>query len=167
MIQPQIDAGQIEAVARAWGQAPELVADELVTMMTEATLLLQRETQERTPRGVSSHLAESIIAQEPMRLADQVIGVVSTPILYAVPVEMGTRPHHPPVAPLVEWARIKLGLSPDQAEHVGFLIAKKIAARGTEGAFMFARAWEANQEQLARMFEAAADRIVERLGSAS
>lgn len=159
----RIDAKEVEALAQAWRQAPDMVADELLAMMTGATLLLQREIQERTPRGVTHHLSESIQAQEPERLADQVLGVVSTPILYAVPVEMGTKPHHPPIQPLVEWARLKLGLSPEEAERAGFLIAKKIAAHGTKGAFMFARALDANREQLEAMFDAAAGRIVARL----
>jgi hypothetical protein len=32
-----------------------------------------------------------------------VIGVVGSPLAYALPVEIGTRPHFPPVAAILDW----------------------------------------------------------------
>jgi hypothetical protein len=150
-------------LARAFGQAPEIVLDELSRATWEAELLLQREIQEATPVGATGLLRASISAREPKRLADQVIGEVGTAIAHAVPVELGTRPHFPPIRPLADWVVAKLGVARDQAERVGFLIARKIAQRGTKGAGMFAKALAANRAQVARIFDAAAARIASRL----
>ncbi len=46
---------------------------------------------------------------------------------YAAFVEFGTEPHMPPVEPLEQWAKRKLG-----QEGIGWAIAKKIAKEGTE-----------------------------------
>lgn len=78
--------------------------------------------------------------------------------LYAAPVETGTRPHWPPMEPIMRWVRKKL-LDTMTARFAGskggeqeiksraFLIARKIARRGTEGHFMFQRAFNEGHEQ--------------------
>ena len=53
--------------------------------------------------------------------------IVGTNVHYAPYVEFGTRPHMPPVEPLVEWAHLKL-----HDDKVGYAIAKAIAKRGTK-----------------------------------
>ena len=52
---------------------------------------------------------------------------------HAVFVEFGTDPHMPPVDPIMEWARRKLGLPEDEARRVAWAIAKKIEKEGTPG----------------------------------
>jgi hypothetical protein len=65
-----------------------------------------------------------------------------------VPVELGTRPHFPPVDALMDWVKVKLGISsPTEARRVAFLVARKIAARGTQGAFMFRDAFNAGRTE--------------------
>lgn len=152
-------------LARAFAAAPEIVADELTAAAWEASLLLEREAQELTPTGVhgAAGLKGSIAAKEPRVLADNVIGEVGTASPYAVPVELGTKPHFPPVQPLADWAQHKLGIPAADAYRVGFLIARKIARQGTQGAFMFTRAFDSNQAQVRRMFEAARARIARRI----
>jgi hypothetical protein len=150
-------------LAALWQQAPDIVRAELLAATTEADGLLEREIQERTPTGIGGALRTSIKGQETV-LADSVIGVVGTPLSYAVPVELGTRPHFPwPIEPLKDWVRHKLDVPPEEVDEVAFLIARKIAARGTEGAHMFSGAFEANRVQITGMYERARDRIVERL----
>jgi hypothetical protein len=163
-----IDASQVVDLAQAWQKAPETVAEEITRGVLEAELLLEREAKEGTPTATGL-LRGSIAAQQPRRLADQIIGVVGTSLAYAVSVELGARPHFPPIQPLADWAHLKLGVSAEQAQHVGFLVARKIAARGTKGAFMFTRALQANTAQLQGIVAAAAGRIAARLapGAAS
>ena len=167
--QIDIDLGAAAALAEAWQAAPEMVLDELETAATEATLLLEREVKDITPVGVGGGggLKGSISAREPQVLADAVIGVVGTSIAHAQPVELGTRPHFPPVAPLADWAVAKLGVPRRDARRVGFAIARKISIEGTEGAFMFTRAFEANRGQVAAIYNRANLRIAERLASFS
>ncbi|MDP3014132.1 MAG: hypothetical protein Q8M92_07825, partial [Candidatus Subteraquimicrobiales bacterium] len=47
-------------------------------------------------------------------------------------IEYGTRPHWPPIEPLAAWAIRVLQVPKAEAQQVGFLIARKIAAVGTE-----------------------------------
>jgi hypothetical protein len=137
-----IDARAVVDLAAAWSAMPARTAQELAAAVWESALLLEREAKENTPVGAGGGggLKGSIAAREPRRLADTVLGEVGTPLAYALPVELGTRPHFPPVQPLADWAVAKLGVPRDEAQAVGFRIARKIAKRGTEGAFMFTRA---------------------------
>ncbi|WP_316978046.1 hypothetical protein [Shumkonia mesophila] len=160
-----LDTQQAAAVARAFGEAPEIVIEELAAAAWKSELLLERETKENTPVGIGggAGLKGSISAREPEVLADGVIGMVGTPLVHAVPVELGTKPHFPPIQPLADWARLKLGVRPEEARSVGYLIARKIAARGTEGAFMFTRALDSCRAQIEGYFAAAAGRILARV----
>lgn len=164
-----IDASEVDALARAWAQAPQICVEEMAAAALEGSLYLEREVKELTPVGVggeSGGLKGSIGAREPKVLADQVVGEVGTSIAHALPVELGTRPHFPPVQPLVDWAQAKLGLSPEAAERAGFAIARKIAARGTIAVGMFHRAFAAGQDQVQRIFAAGAARILARMSEA-
>ena len=164
-LEVQIDMRQVVALAEAWRAAPQIVRDEMGRAMTEALLLLEREVKELTPVGVGggAGLKGSIAAGEPQRLGDEVIGVVGTSLPYALPVELGSKPHFPPVEPLEEWARIKLGVPASEARGVGFAIARKIAAKGTNPVKMFTRAFAANRVRVVRIFDASLRRIAARL----
>jgi hypothetical protein len=60
---------------------------------------------------------------------------------YVLPVETGTRPHFPPITPLMLWVKKKFGVNDEQsARSIAFAIAKKISKVGTKGAFMFRQA---------------------------
>ncbi len=160
-----IDIREAAALAKAFDQAPEIVTRELTAATWEAELLLERETKELTPVGVGGGggLKGSISAREPRVLADNVIGEVGTSLPHAVPVELGTKPHMPPVQPLADWARHKLGVEPGEARSVGYRIARKIAVKGTQGAHMFSRAFAANEAQVQGIYADALTRIVRRM----
>ena len=162
-----IDIQQGAAAARAFARAPDILMDELTGATWNAELLLERETKELTPVGVGAGggLKGSIAAREPERLADSVSGAVGSPLNYVVPVERGSAPHFPPVQPLIDWARAKFGVG-EEAERIGYAVARSIAARGTEGAFMFTRALEANRAQIARIYHAAIERALARIAEA-
>lgn len=155
-----------ETFAEGFKRAPDLTKAELTGATWQAVLLLEREAKDLTPTGIGAGggLKGSIAAREPYSLAENIIGEVGSPLPYAVPVEIGSRPHMPPVQPLVDWAEQKLGLDPQEAKSAGFAIARKIAAKGTTGVHMFKRAFEANQQQIGTMFSVARDRIGEFLG---
>lgn len=52
--------------------------------------------------------------------------------VHAAWIEYGTRPHWPPIEPLAAWAVRVLQVPKAEARQVGYLIARKIAAVGTE-----------------------------------
>lgn len=145
---------------------PDIARREFTRAGWQSSLLLQREVQENTPTGIGAGggLKGSIIAIEPVVSTERIESGAATSLVYAVPVELGSRPHRPPVEPLQDWARMKLGLPADQARAAGFRIAGAIARRGTKGAFMFKRAYEAQGKQVVRIYEKAADRIRQQMG---
>jgi len=157
-----------EKFAAAWRRAPEMVAEVLTRRLLEAELLYQRETVERTPAGVGGGggLRGSIQAGEPALQGQRLEGAVGTPLAYAAPVEFGSRPHMPPIAPLVPWVVERLGLTGDEAEEVARRIAWKIKARGTEGAHMFEGAMDATGDQITAILARALDEIGARLTGA-
>lgn len=147
-------------------RAPKLFDEELNAFIYEADLLLEREVKELTPVGIGAGggLRGSIAGQEPKRLADRIIGEVSTTLSHAIPVELGTKPHMPPVQPLVDWAAQKFGLPEDEAKRVGFLVARKIATKGTKGHFMFEKAFDANENQVTSMLQDRMDGFLDKIG---
>lgn len=54
--------------------------------------------------------------------------------------EYGTRPHFPPIAPLVVWATRKFGVDEAEAEAIAWAVAKKIAREGIAPRGFFAKA---------------------------
>lgn len=121
-------------------------------------LYITERVRELTPVGVfgDAGLRGSIFGEvrEEGGVLD-LMGVVSSPLEYAEAVELGTAPHMPPVAPLVRWSEVVLGLSGPAAVSAAWAVAKNIARRGTTGKFMFARGLAASTPTLQEIFEAA------------
>ena len=57
-------------------------------------------------------------------------------IVYSAPysgyIEYGTLPHFPPVEPIFEWVKRKMGKSDKKAERIAWAVANKIAQQGTK-----------------------------------
>jgi len=113
--------------------------------------------------GASGVLSSSITHIEEVSETG-VIGMVFSPQNYVEAVEIGTRPHWPPIEPLVDWVKVKFGLPEKDARSMAHAVAWKISRVGTEGKFMFRRGLEKQQAEVQRIFEAAVARIAARLG---
>ena len=148
-----------------FNEAPEIAEEETVATLWEALLLLEREVADRTPVGVggAAGLKGSIFASRPEVTDTAVVGLVSSSMAHALPVELGTKPHFPPITPLRDWAEKKLGIDPGESKHVAFAIARKIAREGTKGAAMFQKAMQENEEQVLAMMENVVPRIMARM----
>lgn len=168
---PRIELTGDRQLLAWWAQAPEIVQQEFASAMAEVDALLEREVKELTPSGASGGgaggLKGSIFSQE--RVGPQnVIGVVGTPLAYAIPVELGTKPHFPPVAPLEDWVRAKLGVQEEHEVHgIAFAIARAISRRGTLAVGMFHRTFAAHKGYIEARFLDARNRIAARLGGAA
>ncbi|MGD9638380.1 MAG: hypothetical protein AB7U85_04910 [Alphaproteobacteria bacterium] len=162
VINLEIQRQNWEKFSKALAKSPEEIGKQLAAAIWQAEMLLQRETVEKTPTGVSrgAGLRASIISEKPQIMSDQIIGSVGTSLNYAVPVELGTKPHRPPVAPIMEWAKYKLGVTEPEAIRIGYAIANKIAKKGTEGSFMFKQAFEKNQKQVDALLNKALNKVL-------
>lgn len=152
------------AFARALEAAPDVLVEEISRGLTEASLLLEREVRERTPTSGAGTLRDSIGALPVTLSGHRLEAGVGTSLAYAVPVETGSRPHMPPVEPLVDWVERRLGKRGDEARRIAWGIAFKIKAQGTKGAFMFRDAHAATAGQVERILDAALGRTLERIG---
>jgi len=158
----QLDLSEVVAVAKAMEIAPELVNEHFLPPMLQASFLAQREIVERTPRGIGAGggLAGSIQAREPEIGVEQIVGLVGTPLAYAEPVEVGSRPHMPPLQPLVDWVRLKLKKKPQEVEGIARAIQWKIFHHGTKGHFMFRDGMKAVDAQVRQMLNQAARDLI-------
>jgi hypothetical protein len=152
-----------DELAAAWDKAPQIAREELTRFMEGATTHLEGEIKERTP-GAHGTLKASFTGSVE-QLSDGVLGVVGSPLNYAIPVELGTRPHFPPVDAIQDWVQVKLGITGPEARGVAFAIARKIAKRGTQGAFMVQNAFTASRAELDRQARLMLDALRTRLSS--
>jgi len=164
----EFDTRQTEILARGLQRMPELTQREMSVSLQEVLSLLEREVKERTPVGVggAGGLRGSVTHAMSGIAASGIAGKVYSPLSYAIPVELGTKPHFPPVEPLVDWVQAKLGVPPNEARAVAFLVARKIATKGTEGRHMFEDAFRENTQQILRRLDAAIQRVFAQLGGA-
>lgn len=131
--------------------------------ITEAVNLLERVIKKNAPYGAGPiHLRDTIHEKVSIQ-GERVVGIVGTPVEWGEPVEMGTKPHFPPVGPIQFWVERKLGYSGDEAASVAFLIARAISRRGTKGKKMFARGFEENEARVLSILNGIPDEIVRRL----
>lgn len=156
-----------EELMAQWRRAPEIVQQELLATITEADNLLLGEVQDMTPHGATNALRGSIIGRESVG-PDGVLGEVGSPLAYAIAVELGTKPHFPPIEPLMDWVRAKLGVREErEVSSAAYAIAHTIAQRGTLAVGMFHRTFAAKQSDIDAMFVQARERIFLRLGGAA
>lgn len=153
---------------RSLRQAPDITREEMTAGMQEILLLLEREIKDNTPVGVggAAGLRGSITHQIMGTALSGGVGVagkVFTPMAHGLPVELGTKPHFPPIAPIADWVHAKLGVPQAEAGSVAFLIARKISRKGTKGAHMFEKTFTEQASQISRMLLAALDRVTARL----
>ncbi len=167
-----------------YGRLNERVFWPLRDAMSQAVQLIEERAKERAPVGATGNLRASIGSQ--VEVGETVIeGRVGTnlgirkteagSVGYAQAVEFGTKPHWPPLAPLVYWVKRKrlagtysiktrrrLGSAQRQAEEnlaVARMIQIKIARHGTKAQPFFRPAVEESLPDVARLFEEAAAEI--------
>lgn len=144
-----LDTSTMRDYAAYLKQAPQIVMEEIATSLQEALSLLEREIKDRMPTGATGLLRGSVTHQLIAQARGQEIaGKVFSPLSYAAPVELGTKPHFPPIAPLRDWVEKKLGLSKSESRSVAFLIARKIAKKGTKPQKSFETGFRDNTEQV-------------------
>lgn len=160
----EVDYSRLKMLSAALRQAPAIAREELLAAVTEADALLATQAEAYAPIGATGAYAGGIHHME--RVSESgVIGMVSSPMNYAEPVELGTRPHFPPIEPLIDWVIQKLGVPEKEARGVAFLVARKISKKGTDAQLVFTRALVQQAAALDAIFTAACGRISARIGA--
>lgn len=107
---------KMEQVVRDLHGAPMLDA------MRSAVLLVDRDAKKGAP--VDTGRLRASITPEVRTQGNDVLGVVGSNVEYAPFVELGTKPHWPPISALEVWAR-RHGTS-------AFVVARAVARHGTK-----------------------------------
>lgn len=148
-IKLKVDLSGVDRLTKAYPQASR---DARVSKVTEVLMLLERAIKKETPFGAGPiHLRDTI--HNAVSVSGQkVSGIVGTPLQHGEPVEMGTKPHFPPIGPIQHWVQTKLHIeSEKESRSVAFLIARSISRRGTKGAKMFQTGFEDNEAMVMRI----------------
>lgn len=151
----------LDALQRGFTKAPDVTRRELLAGMTEATLLMEREVKDGMPRHTGMTAAS--VTSDAFATSMGVLGTVGSSQPSATFLELGTKPHMPPVEALVPWVKAVLGVEPKRARSVAFLVARKIARKGTKPRRVFEKAAAATEGQALRMLENAAGRVAAHL----
>jgi hypothetical protein len=166
LIEYSIDYSELKRIEDAYARAPQIVQEALAAAITEADLFVWRQlvdSDAMTKAKASGLLRQSLFHEEKIDGAN-VTGLVATAIDYAVPVELGTRPHFPPVEPLIDWVKTKFHVKGEkEARGLAFVIARKISQRGTPAKYPFRDTFVEAQPEVFAIFDRAVARISERL----
>lgn len=170
-----IQVPDAQAISAAFAAAPAMVLDELETTMGSLMLYLDRETRENTPTAAGTLRSAWFTRVDVVASLDAVFGRLTNPLPYALPVELGTRPHHPPLAPLINWVEQKLGIGeydlaparngrgPMTGGEIARAIQRKIGRYGSPGMGMAHYALADARETIQAEFAECAQRIGARL----
>lgn len=169
----RLDVENAVQITAAFAQAPEIVLDELEATMGSVLLYLQRETQERTPTDLGQLRSAFVTDVQSFAQLDAVFGTLSNALPYALPVELGTKPHFPPLAPLADWALrhieyFSAGSGDDVPDPwlIARGIQRKIGRQGSPGYGMARFALLDGRETIAAEFAEAGARITARIEAA-
>jgi len=144
--------GLREAQKRALDDMRALGGQPMVDAMRQATLVVMADARRRVPVD-TGRLRASIVPEVEVH-GHSVEGIVGSNVAYAPYMELGTRPHFPPVSALRIWAR-RHGVE-------ALLVARAISRRGTRPRAFLMGAYVENEERVYRIIDEAAKDILER-----
>lgn len=163
----EADLRDFGLLAELWQREPTITRQEMLVAMTDADLLLKGELMQALPAGAggAAGLRGSVFTEE-FPLADNVIGLVATNVTYAPHVEFGTKPHMPPLQPIMDWLAAKVGSSGKELRDHAERIAWSIYAHGTKANPVWATTFNRLTGEIRRKIEASVQRIIARLAGA-
>jgi hypothetical protein len=146
-----------EPLARALRRSPAVVAAAQAQAMEASLLLLERDAR-RGARQDTRRLMNSITHAVAGR-GTTLTGRVGPSVGYGLYVERGSRPHWPPIAALVGWAR-RHGVSP-------YAVQRSIARKGTRARPFLLPAFTRNAAAIVARFARAGARVTAALATES
>lgn len=154
----------LEEAVKTFQNADKIIQREFTRAMDASTKALEGNARKLAPVGVSGEMRASITSEvRPIGTA-HVEGRVGSPLPYALYVEEGTKPHYPPLAPLMLWVQRKFGVSDERQIFItARAIQRKIGTVGTPARKFFEAAFETTEPRINAYFDIALSKIVERL----
>lgn len=144
--------GLVETQRKLQQVAEDLHGKPMSDAMGRATILVMSAARMNAP--VDTGQLRASITPEVRTEGWNVIGIVGSNKVYAPFMELGTRPHMPPLAALATWAR--------RHNTSAFLVARAIARRGLKARKYLQRAVDDNRARIEDIIGDAVTRIVRR-----
>lgn len=110
--------------------------------MRQATLTVAGAARRNAP--VDTGVLRASIMPEVESRDNMTVGIVGSNIAYSIFMELGTRPHWPPLDALRTWAR--------RHGTTAYVVARAIARRGLRPRLFLRRALDDNQAKVVRLF---------------
>lgn len=152
----------------------DLSGKPMVNAMRDATLVVERSAKQNSP--VDTGRLRASIVPEVIGRDKEVQGIVGSNVKYAPFMELGTRPHWPPLESIIAWVHRKqmtgtysikthrrMGSKTTQEGQdraTAFLIARAISRRGTKALRYLGRAIDDNREKIHDILSRAVETIV-------
>lgn len=149
--------GLIETQRNLEQAAADLHGEPMLKAMREATLLVERDAKRLAPvdrGGLRQSISSEVRVESVNGHADSVTGVVGSNKTYAAAVELGSKPHFPPISAIEAWAE-RRGLN-------AFLVARAISRRGTLPRRFLQGAFEKNKPLILRKIGDGVSAIVQK-----
>jgi hypothetical protein len=152
----------LEVLEAAFAKAPDIAREEFMKAMVEADALIEREVKDEMPTATG--VSRSSITSYEVALPEGMLGVVGSSLPHVAYIELGSKPHFPPIQALEDWVRVKFGYNNEkEIRQAAFAIGRAISRKGTTGVHMFKKSFDRLQPRLAAIFIAARDRVAERV----
>ena len=149
--QMAIEIKQLKDVQAAMEQAVrDLHGEPMLQAMRRATLLVERQAKMNAPVN-TGRLRASITPEVRTAAGNTVEGVVGSNVVYAPFMEYGTRPHYPPLAPLIRWVQLQLKVKGSAAIAVAKGVQRKIGRRGLRARRYLRDAVEINRAEIIKL----------------
>jgi len=164
MLKPAITV-DLKSLENLTKEYPEASKESRISRITEALQFIESTIKPLTPEGAGPYHIRDTMFGKTVLQGDAVYGIYGTPAIYGEPLEYGTSPHFPPVAPIQFWVEKKLGITGEEARGVAFCIARAISKRGTTGAHMFEKGVAQGEAQIVTILNQIPDDIIRRVSA--
>lgn len=144
--------GKVEEQRKLEQVVRDLRGDEFLDAMRTSTLWVQADAKRLAPVDTGRLRASITPEIRNTGLFGTIMGVVGSVLEYAAAVELGSKPHFPPLEALETWAK-RHGVS-------AYSVALAISRRGTKAHEFLQQAFEKNEEKIKDNLDGAVSRIV-------
>ena len=143
-----LDSIGFEKAQKKLEAADDILLKHMYALLKSAAGIAQREIVEQAPLGSTNDLKRSVMTSSVIQEGADLAIYVGSNLQYAPFVEYGTKPHRPPIAPLIRWVEAKIGVSnTNDTKKIAFAIAAKIEKHGTKGQYFFKKGLEIAEKQ--------------------